>query len=42
MLTELLQGYGLQLVVGMILSVMLGMATRALWVWRASRKGNAK
>ena len=42
MLTEFLQGYGLQLVVGMILTVMLGMAARALWVWRATRKGNAR
>lgn len=42
MLTEFLQGYGLQLVVGMILSVMLGMAGRALWVWRATRKGNER
>jgi len=42
MLVEFLQGYGLQLVVGMILSVMLGMAGRALWVWRATRKGSER
>ena len=42
MLTEFLQGCGLQLVVGLILSVMLGMAGRALWVWRATRRGNER